>query len=108
MQAALALRRRASFYSSLNAEFNQSGASRHWARAESQVWSEKAKASVSMTTEDNQSPRPGQSAQYLFSKILSRTDSILPEPSTTPKKNLFVDSNAQLSSTNFNFFYSFF
>lgn len=59
-----------------------------------QVWSEKARASVSMVTEDN-SPRPGQSAQYLFSKILSRNDSNVPEPSTTPKKNLF-DSNNQV------------
>lgn len=39
LQAALALRRRASFYSSLNSEYSQAGGagSRHWARAESQV-----------------------------------------------------------------------
>lgn len=39
LQAALALRRRASFYSSLSGEYSQAGGagSRHWARAESQV-----------------------------------------------------------------------
>ena len=78
LQAALALRRRASFYTSMNTVEGPSagaGSSRHFARAESQVWSEKAKATtVAMTTDDN-GPKPGHSAQFLFSKILSRNES---------------------------------
>lgn len=91
LEAAIALRRRASFYSTLNSELNpDKGASRNWSRAESQVWSEKAKANASMqpSVEDN-SPQVGQSARFLFSKILSRNDSI---PSSdviiSPRKNV--------------------
>lgn len=91
LEAAIALRRRASFYSTLNSELNpEKGASRNWSRAESQVWSEKAKANASIQTplEDN-SPQIGQSARFLFSKILSRNDSM---PSTeampSPRKSV--------------------
>jgi len=79
LEAALALRRRASFYSSMNSDLNpEKTASRNWARAESQVWSEKARAGVNMSVmssaEDN-SQSASQPAHYLFSRILSRNDS---------------------------------
>lgn len=77
LEAAIALRRRASFYSSLNSELNpDKGASRNWSRAESQVWSEKAKANASLPLTDDNSQQTGQSARFLFSKILSRNDSL--------------------------------
>lgn len=76
MQAALALRRRASFYSTLNnSDTSTVGSSRHFARAESQVWSEKARASVALCTDDGTGLKAGHSAQFLFSKILSRNES---------------------------------
>ena len=76
LQAAMALRRRASFYTSLNnADVSNAGSSRHWSRAESQVWSEKAKASAAISTEDGNALKPGHSAQFLFSRILSRNES---------------------------------
>ena len=75
LEAAIALRRRASFYSTLTSDVNpEKGASRNWSRAESQVWSEKAKANASIL-EDN-SPQVGQSVRFLFSKILSCNDSM--------------------------------
>ncbi len=78
LQAAMALRRRTSFYSSMNSDLNpEKGASRNWSRAESQVWSDKAKANVSIqvaTEDNNHSSQMGQSAQFLFSRILSRND----------------------------------
>ncbi len=88
LEAAIALRRRASFYSTLTSDVNpEKGASRNWSRAESQVWSEKAKASASIL-EDN-SPQVGQSARFLFSKILSRNDSMpSSEPMFSPRQNV--------------------
>lgn len=78
MQAANALRRRASFYSSMNSDINpEKGASRNWARAESQVWSDKAKANVNIQapSDDCNSSQVGQPAHFLFSRIISRNDS---------------------------------
>ena len=93
LEAAIALRRRASFYSTLTSDVNpEKGASRNWSRAESQVWSEKAKANASIL-EDN-SPQVGQSARFLFSKILSRNDSMpSSEPMFSPRKSV-VESEA--------------
>ncbi|XP_057381286.1 uncharacterized protein LOC130703854 [Daphnia carinata] len=77
LEAAIALRRRASFYSTLTSELNpEKGASRNWSRGESQVWSEKAKANTSIQPIEDASPQVGQSARFLFSKILSRNDSM--------------------------------
>lgn len=77
LEAAIALRRRASFYSSLTSELNpEKGASRNWSRGESQVWSEKAKANTSIQPTEDIIPQVGQSARFLFSKILSRNDSM--------------------------------
>ena len=54
----------------------EKGASRNWARGESQVWSEKAKANTSIQPMEENSQQTGQSARFLFSKILSRNDSM--------------------------------
>ena len=76
MEAAITLRRRVSFYSTLTSDVNpENGVFRNqWSRAESQVWSEKAKANASIL-EDN-SPQVGQLVRFLFSKILSCNDSM--------------------------------
>lgn len=98
MEAAFALRRRASFYSSLSSDLNaEKGASRNWSRAESQVWSEKAKASASIQAIGEDSSQTGQSARFLFSKILSRNDSMpISEPLFSPRKNVFESENMQV------------
>ena len=75
MEAATTLRRRVSFYSTLTSDVNpENGVSRNWSRAESHVWSEKAKANASIL-EDN-SPQVGQLVRLIFSKILSCNDSM--------------------------------
>jgi hypothetical protein len=77
LEAAIALRRRASFYSTLTSDVNpEKGASRNWTRGESQVWSEKAKANASIQPMEENSQQTGHSTRFFFSKILSRNDSI--------------------------------
>lgn len=79
----------------MNSDLNpEKGASRNWARAESQVWSDKAKANVSLQTamEDSNVSQTGQSAHFLFSKILSRNDST-PRKSDLDSETLFAPMN---------------
>ncbi|KAI9549955.1 hypothetical protein GHT06_005226 [Daphnia sinensis] len=98
LEAAIALRRRASFYSSLTSELNpEKGASRNWSRGESQVWSEKAKANTSIQPTEDVSPQVGQSARFLFSKILSRNDSMpTTEPGFSPRATVVESDASQL------------
>lgn len=94
----MALRRRTSFYSTLSSDVNTDKmTSRNWARAESQVWSEKAKATVTMPTsfDDNTNSNPNQSARFLFSRILSCTDSVNNDGAFGSPKKALAESDAQ-------------
>ena len=84
LEAALALRRKASFYKTLDSA-SSAGASRHWARAESQVWSDKTKPAEDHAPSQTRAPV---AAQFLFSKILSRNDSGVSELLATPSKSI--------------------
>ena len=97
MEAAIALRRRASFYSTLTSDVNpEKGASRNWTRGESQVWSEKAKANTSIQPIEDNSHQSGQSARFLFSKILSRNDSMpISDLGFSPKVNAVESDSSQ-------------
>lgn len=94
----MALRRRASFYSTLSTDVNTDKmTSRNWARAESQVWSEKAKSAVTMPTsfEDNNNANQNHSARFLFSRILSCTDSVNNEAAFDSPKKVSMEMDAQ-------------